>query len=536
MQTVSIDAAVGGWNAFDSLDNMPSDCAIILDNLVPGAGTCDGRKGYIEYVDLLTGQPVETVASYHTRTEGLLVAASNGGIWSIEDITVSGGTANQQSGQANQVQPPGTFASDRWQCSNFRKADEEGVLIMSNGVDNTQVFNGTTTVDLSITGTNPPDPDPPILDAPTFIGNLVFKGRVYYWLDDDNAFWYSQAGSYQGELQKFDLGSQVQKGGKIVQIVSWTQQDSGDGKDDFIVFVFDTGEVLVYQGDDPETVGYWEQVGRYQTSEPMSVRGHAGYGADHILMTKDGYISLASIIQQGRTSDVPAFSRLIHSAVTERTASRGHLYGWECNLYPRRGLFIFNVPLSDLTFEQHVMNTVTQKWCRFKGLNFVTMEVNEERMYGGGQDGKIYYLLEATSDNGVPIQYAAMPAFNYFENNGIQKHLTAANFVSTYQFPWFVQIDGYADFNLPGNISEINIPGIYTPSSWGVNPAVPPGELGSFWDQDYWSGENTPFTTKGWQNVSAYGFAVTVLIRFAEGSDTPQWRSLGLRYHTAGAQ
>ena len=446
-QVLSIDAPVAGWNAFDSLDAMPADAAIILDNLIPGAGTCEGRKGNVLYVDLLTGKPVETVASYHTRNESILVAASDGGIWEIEDTSVQGGGVWQQSGIATNIAAIGTFQSSRWQTSNFRRADEEGVMILSNGVDDTQIYNGNTLVPMSTTGSDPE------LVAPTFIGNLVFKGRVYYWLDNDNAFWYSQAGSYQGELKKFDLGSQVQRGGKIMMIVSWTQQDSGDGKDDFIVFVFDTGEVLVYQGDDPETVGYWEQVGRYITSEPMSVRGHSGYGADHILMTKDGYISLASIIQQGRTSDVPAFSRLIHSAVTERTQSRGHLYGWECELYPRRGLFLFNVPLSDDTFEQHVMNTITQKWCRFKGLHFNTMEVHNERLYGGGQDGVVYAMLEVTTDNGQPIQVAGMPAFNDHGDNGNQKHLTAANFISTYQVPNLVEIDGYSDFDLPHDVA-----------------------------------------------------------------------------------
>ena len=532
MQTTSIDASVGGWNAFDSLDNMPPDCAIILDNLIPGAGTCEGRGGHTLYVDLLTGEPVETVYNFHTRLgDEIIVAASAGGVWEIADQTAPSAQAYQQSGLATNIAAPGTFSNDRWQCSNFKPlGTEEGKLIMSNGEDITQIYDGAALTAIVTAGSAPE------LGNADFIGNLVFKGRVYYWKDKDNSFWYSQAGSYQGELKQFAMGHLVQKGGYLVQVVSWTQQDSGDGKDDFIVFVFDTGEILVYQGDDPESVGYWEQVGRYQTSEPMSVRGEAGYGADHIIMTKDGYISLATIIQQGRTSDVPAFSRLIHGAVTERTASRGHLYGWECILYPKQGLFIFNVPLSDDTFEQHVMNTITQRWCRFKALNFVTMTINNERLYGGARDGTVHTLLEVTSDNGQPIQYAAMPAFTYFGDQGNQKHLTAVNFFSTYQYPGRVNITGYADFDLPGTIGEVEIPAIYSPSSWAIDPPAPPSVIGSFWDEDYWSGDNTPYTTKGWQNVSAYGFAVTVLIRFAEGSDKPIWRSLAYRFHSTGAQ
>jgi hypothetical protein len=82
---ISIDAPIEGWNAYDSLDNMPQTAAIILENLIPGAGKVDTRPGYIEYIDLGTGVPCETVASLDSATESKLVAASGGGIWDITD-------------------------------------------------------------------------------------------------------------------------------------------------------------------------------------------------------------------------------------------------------------------------------------------------------------------------------------------------------------------------------------------------------------------------------------------------------------------
>ncbi len=75
-QAVSIDAPIGGWNAFDSLDNMPANCAVILDNLIPRAGTVETRGGQVEYDDLGTGLPVETVASVDLDTLSFLLSAS----------------------------------------------------------------------------------------------------------------------------------------------------------------------------------------------------------------------------------------------------------------------------------------------------------------------------------------------------------------------------------------------------------------------------------------------------------------------------
>jgi hypothetical protein len=407
-------------------------------------------------------------------------------------------------------------------------------------VDTSIVYDGTTITDIDSTGTTDPD------FSDDFIGCLTFKGRVYYWRDEDNAFWYTQAGAYQGEFKKFDLGGVTQRGGKLISMVSWTQRDAGTGNDDFLVFIFSTGEIIVYQGDDPDTEGYFEIVGRYITGEPLSVRGSSNYGADAIIMTKDGYISLSSIIQEGRTSDVPAFSRLIHAAVTRRTESRSELYGWDCELFPRVGLFIFNVPLSSQTFEQHVMNTVTQKWCRFRDLNVNCLTVHDERLFGGADDGTVLALLEGTSDDSNPIEFTALYAFNYMDDPGINKHLTAAQIISTHSRPGDINISGWADFDVP-DLPQIDLPVGTTTGVWSTNttepddagpfwPALPPAPLGSFWDEDAWSAQDVPFTTKGWQNVSAYGYAVAVLVRFAKVNEGVQWRSTGIRFNMAGAQ
>jgi hypothetical protein len=45
-------------------------------------------------------------------------------------------------------------------------------------------------------------------------------------------------------------------------MLNWTN-DAGDGVDDYAAFVFSTGEVLVYQGDDPGSVNAWSLIGRF---------------------------------------------------------------------------------------------------------------------------------------------------------------------------------------------------------------------------------------------------------------------------------
>ena len=150
MQAISLDAPVEGWNAFDSLDNMPPTAAVILNNFIPGPGRVDTRLGHIIYEDLGTGEPVDTLASYNTDETSELIACSNGGVWKLDDAEVE-----VQAFAIGEIHPELFYDNSQWQTENFQKADEDGVLIFSNGVDVTQVYNGTTMIDIVLTGTEP---------------------------------------------------------------------------------------------------------------------------------------------------------------------------------------------------------------------------------------------------------------------------------------------------------------------------------------------------------------------------------------------
>lgn len=526
-KVISLDAPVEGWNAFHSLDNMPPTAAIVLENMVPLAGSVKTREGHITYVDLETSAPVETVASLDSGSDSRLIAASAGGIWDITD-TQPGVRALSFGILAN----PGTFNNNKWQTENFRKADENSIMVLCNGVDTTQVLYEATPGLSDWTLRDLIDTNGVTAD---FIGCVTFKGRMYYWKDNDNAFYYAQAGSYEGDLKKYDLGTFTQKGGKLVIVATWTQQDSGDGKDDFLVFIFSTGETLIYQGDDPETIGYFEFVGRYFMAEPLSIRGCTNFGSDLIVMTRDGYVNLSSIVQQGRTSDVPQFSRLISKAITDITAYQPILFdGWDVELFAKKGMMVFNAPLSDRTFEQHVLSTLTMRWCKFVNLNVNCLEVHKERLFGGAQDGTVKAMLETTSDDGNPIYFNCLYAFQYLDNPGYQKMLSSAQIISTHSQPELIQLSGYADFQIPTLLS-VQFPTRGDQAEWSIEPAVPAQPEGSYWNEDYWAVQNSVFTSKGWQNVSAYGYAVSILVRFALLNESIEWRSTGIRYHVGGA-
>lgn len=501
MPAVGIDAPVGGLNAFNSVDDMPPTDAIVLDNWVPRAGFCASRPGCIPQSDDLGG-PVETLVSYKgTGTSQRLVAGANA---QLIDITLGGAGTVLGSGYAN----------DRWQTAHINDR-----LILVNGADPELAYDGTTLTPLDYTGSNPP------ITPGEFIGVTTFKGRAYYWKESGQSFWYAQAGSYQGELNEFDMGSVLQLGGNVKMMFSWTL-DSGTGPDDIMCIVTDTGELILYQGDDPGNVGFWEQVGRFEIPDPLSIRGQMKYGSDVIIMTISGYVNLTTVLKEDQVSDYPAFSRKIARLVFEVGDQYGQYFGHDC-LLSDEGLMIFNVPNSDTESFQYVRNSATGNWTRFTGWDMKSMALHLDDVYWGGADGVVRRVF-GFNDCGDPIRLTALPAYHYFDDPGNQKQITAAQVLSTHPDPKLINIEGFADFEIP------ELPNLSTP---------PGSTTGVLWDTELWdtvvwsrSGGITAPTTKGWQNVAAFGYAVTCSVRMSIATQEVIWRQTGIRYRNAGAQ
>lgn len=156
-------------------------------------------------------------------------------------------------------------------------------------------------------------------------------------------------------------------------------------------------------------------------------------------------------------------------------------------------------------------------------------------MFGGTEDGYVISLLEGDSDLGEAITFTALPAFNYLGNPGTNKHITAAQVITTHSTPSEINLSAHADFNWISP-ETLFLPTLKTSATWSESPAVPAQASGSLWDTDYWGLSENQSTTKGWQNVSGYGYAVTVMVRFRKINEGLVWRSTGIRYNYAGSQ
>lgn len=500
MAAKEIPSPVGGWNARDALSAMAETDAVDLRNWVPSNGIVTGRGGSVTKLSLTNEDgalgPVETLMVYEGDAATKFLAACAGFIFDITSFA--------------QTEVASGFTNSRWQTGAF-----DNNLVLVNGADDPQVYDGSSLTPMTITS-GPTGTD--------LVGVVPFKGRAFYWENSSASFWYAEAGSFQGVLTEFPLATFTQHGGVISQIVTWTR-DANDGVDDLCAIIFNTGEVLVYQGDDPADNLRWSMVGRWLIGKPINVRSHGRYNSAEIIGTSDCFLGLDEAIMNTPLENT--FGGRVVRAAAKAASTYGDNFGWQFLFYPGGNLFLVNVPTSATQATQYVKNTNTGAWTQFTGWPALCMAVFNKRLYFGTPDGRIVLadtnnndpIQFAFSDDGEPIVYYATTAYQKFGEPGLKSQLTACRVVTTAFDPSAISLNAFADYKVKSPLPPIDSPIEQVQAQWDI----------SDWDTDYWAGEgNDPITINArpsFRPVQAFGFAIALNVRYQSKVQNLNWYS-----------
>lgn len=498
---VPVQAPVGGWNSRDSLDDMKPEDAVQLDNWFPGLGSCSIRNGTSSYATGL-GAAVKTLAEFNAGSSRKFIAAANSRIW---DISAAGAATSLASG----------YTSDIWQCAQFDDSSGGARMGLVNGSDAPQNYNGTAVSAMTISGTG--------LTPANLNGLHIYKSRSYFWDDRTQDFWYSATNALGGTMTKFPLGRLAGTGGNLLAMGTWSR-DSGSGLQDLAVFVLSSGDIFVYAGDNPGDSTAWQLMNRYTVGAPISKRAIKKVGSELILVTKAGYVTLSSMLSSGRVNETKqAISSKIRGAALSAVKDYGSNFGWEIAHYPRKNWLIVNVPVSTSTFHQHVMNTETGAWCRFKAMDAQCWGNYNDLLYFGRSDGTVYLADTGISDAGTAIVAVGQPAWNYLENYRSSKRVTAIK-------PVLRSSDGRPAYtmNVGFDFAEVLIstslsPAISTGSAWDV----------SDWDLTPWGDDYT--ISNIWSAVTGDGYAVGSKLQVSTITQSVEWLSTAYLYENGGA-
>lgn len=495
----SIPAPVKGWNARDPLDGMDDGFAPMLDNWFPQTGFCEARNGSATHATGVGSGAVETLASYRGAASEKLLAAGGGQIY---DATGAGAASSLASG----------FTNDRWQWANFSNS-----LFLVNGDDAPQTYDGST---VGATGWTGPT------TVSDLIGVHVFKSRLFFIEKNSASFWYpAGVGAVTGALTEFDLSEIDPEGGHLVAIGTLTN-DGGTGPDDLAVFIMSTGSVLIYLGTDPGVAANWALVGIFHIGAPVGRRCAIKRGADLIVLTQDGYIPLLQFLaaRKGRTDPTLAISDNISGAVNEAVRNYKDVFGWQPVLHPLGKKLVVNVPLvegASAQAQQHVMNTVTGAWCRFKGWPAASFAIHDDELYFGSTGGIVKKADTGRNDSGALIVADGQTAYSFLKSRGRQKKVNLARAVVSSDSALSVGIGIGTDFapSIPVSITPVVTA---AGGAWDV----------AAWDSAEWAGGL--LIRKDWQTVTGIGISVSIRLTTETLAQQVQWFSNDLAFEMGG--
>lgn len=496
-QAISRPAPVGGWNARDSIDDMPFTDALLLDNWFPGTDSIKLRPGSALHASGL-GAAVESLMSYSNGSTNQMLAASDGEIHN----TTAAGAVGAALGSG--------FTNNRWQDVNFA-----GYLLMFNGEDTPQKYDGATLTDNTITG----------VTSTNLIFPWVFKNRVFIIEKNTLSAWYLGTAAISGAVTELDFSTIFKMGGRLVFGATWSR-DGGSGADDYCVFGTDKGEVAVYQGTDPDSATTWNLVGVYSIGAPVGLRPVFKISADLIIITIDGFVPLSKVLPIDRVgAEGAALSDKIRDAVNLATRQYKNNFGWQAIHYPNASWGLFNVPITEGTeAHQYVVNTITGAWCRFTGLNANCWVVFNDMLYFGGNT-LVFKADDSIGDedaNGDRQQTTAdvKTAFDYMGVKGQQKNFT--------QFRPLLTAEG-----TPTISSSFNVD--YADSTPVTITATDSG--GEEWDDATW--DDADWATgnvvqANWYSASGVGYCASLHLRVASNAINISLNSINYQFTAAG--
>jgi hypothetical protein len=456
---------------------MPPVDAVQLINAIPRQGYVEMRGGYDSHSSLDGSSDVDLVTEFYDGNSRQLIAATPTNIYNATASPTATSLA-------------GSFTNGRWDTTMF-----DGIMGFVNGADAPQTYDGSTVSAMTVSGSG--------LTVTNLVGIHSHKNRSYFWESGQQSFWYGAINTLGGALTEFPLGEVAQDGGAMLRMVTWTV-DGGSGPDDYAVFIMDTGEIIVYQGDDPGSSTAWALVGDYRIGNIVSDRAITKLGGEIAAIGESDILTMPQAFARAEPPTTK-LSGAIRTAVRNYSGNTG----WELFHYANAGLLFVNVPvaLSPDSFEQYVLNLQTGGACRFTDISARTWGAYDMGAYFGGNDGVVYRFDDSYSDDGSDISVEIRQAWNNF---GVPQQKQVTTIRPVFEAAGAVPVGTGVGFDYTDDTT------VASPSS-SVDTGTP---WGSPWGSSW--GEPTPGIFRQWRLASGRGATISLTTKFSRQGDKPK--------------
>ena len=482
---VPITAPIKGIVAtgiYGDTEALETESAIWLYNLIPGEYGVRVRRGSREYATNIPDKDnvlgaVRSMMYYNSVVAGgsqdFFFAVTSKGIY---DITAGGAGPHTEA-----LLWPVQSDNAGW-CSyvNYTNAAGDHYLLVCDEANGYWIFDGTDWTEGNFTG----NPKPLATDL---VQITEWQGRIWFVERNTARAWFLDPLALTGDITPFDVGSRFKKGGHLVQNTTWTLDD-GAGMDDRFVMLSSSGDVLVWVGTDPTTAADMTLQGRWVVGAvPEGRRAMSDWGGDVAILSSLGVTLISSLLSSDTTLVGDAFltyniTRYIRAEM-DKTIDE---FGWSIELVPTEGVAVITVPKPPFTSRepiQFVVNTITDAWCMFRGLDMVCQEKNNTGYYFGTHDGRAM-KYEGAVDNANLAGDSSLPI-----NFSMLTHYTNLGSAGTWKRPQFIRPSWVAAAE---PVYNVQIRYDHDISELGISPPFTTHDIAlwdqAIWDRDVWAG------------------------------------------------
>lgn len=368
-------------------------------------------------------------------------------------------------------------------------------LVCLNGTDARRIYNGLTW------STTPALTFPDATTSADLNFGWVFKNREFFLKNGSlDAYYLNDLYNIGGETSVFPLGGVMKDGGSLLSGFSWSVE-SGDGPNEYCVFLSTEGEVAVYAGSNPGNANDFSLVGVYKIARPLGKNAWIKSGGDVLIATVDGLTPLSQAFQRDRQQlTLVSASRQIADLWKAAAAATGS--GWTLTLWPEQNLvfvcFPDNPAVPDTTF---VFNTQTGKWAIITNWQANCYATHQKSLFFGSSDGLAWHGDFSGSDDGMAFRAVYLSHFNPGQGFGIEKEASFGKmrFKSPEKPKALLFARADMDVSIPPYaVVTLNTVGS---SEWDV----------AQWDEAQWDAESPVLTYfEARQNVRASGEALAL--------------------------